>query len=102
MIGVDIAYIPRFKNKSLKFVQRILSPLEYEEFLTKDIAEKSLFLAKSWSIKEALFKADNSLLEFNKITLIKKANNYYFPGFKISTSKENNYVIAFVIKEGAI
>lgn len=97
MIGVDIAKISRFQNPEERFLQRILSPTELEEYYNKT-KNQALFLATRWAIKEAIFKADNQYFQFDKINIVKKIRTYFFEGFVISTSKEADLVIAFVIK----
>ena len=96
MIGVDLTTISRFKNCSDNFVSRVLSQQELKSYLQQK--NKSLFLATRWAIKEALFKADNQLNEFKAITIEKIANRYCYKNFYISTSKEQDLVIATVIK----
>lgn len=99
-LGVDLVTISRFKNKNKEFIERLLSEEELAEFNKLDNEEsKELFLARSWAIKEAIFKADNSYFKFNKINLIKINNEWNFKNFKISISHENDLLIAFVIKE---
>ncbi|WBP83800.1 holo-ACP synthase [Mycoplasmopsis edwardii] len=98
--GVDLTTISRFKNKTSKFAQRILSPSElikYEQINNND--QKALFLARAWAIKEAIFKCDNQFFDFTKIELIKKDERWTFLDFKISISHENDLLIAFVIRE---
>lgn len=100
MIGVDITNIKRFLNKDLNFVKRVLSEAEIEIYLRiKNEDSKAKFLARTWAIKEAIFKADNSYVNFNKITILKKEGRYCFEDFLISTSDEENFLIAFVTKK---
>ncbi|WP_027121211.1 holo-ACP synthase [Mycoplasma leonicaptivi] len=99
-IGVDLTRISRFKDKKNSFLKRVLSEFElkiYNNFQTSE--EKTLFLARSWAIKEAIFKADNKFYKFNQINLQKKNNIWFFTNeFKISISHEGDYLVAFVIK----
>ncbi|MBN3534420.1 holo-ACP synthase [Mycoplasma procyoni] len=97
MIGVDITSISRFKGKTDRFIEKILTEKEIREY--KKTEHKEEFLAKRWAIKEAIFKADNSFYEFSKIEIEKKERIYTFKNFEISTSQENDTVIAFVIKK---
>ncbi|WGI36440.1 4'-phosphopantetheinyl transferase superfamily protein [Mesomycoplasma lagogenitalium] len=97
MIGIDITYISRFKNKSRDFAKKILSDSEMIEY--DQIDEKDKFLATRWAIKEAIFKADNSYYEFNKISILKQNRRYFFKNFLISTSSEGESIVAFVVKE---
>ncbi|UWD34094.1 4'-phosphopantetheinyl transferase superfamily protein [Mesomycoplasma molare] len=97
MIGVDLTQISRFKNKKETFVRKILSKNEILEYENSENKEK--FLATRWAIKEAIFKADNSFFEFNLIDIKKENKRYKFREFEISTSYENNLVIAIVYKK---
>lgn len=98
MIGIDITSIKRFEDKKENFVKKILSSEEYE--LWKKSDNKNLFIAQRWSIKEALFKADNNLHDYHKINIKRDPKGFFvFDNFIISTSKEDDYVIAFVIKK---
>lgn len=95
-IGTDITSIKRFENKKISFIKKILSDEEFKEW--ESTKNKELYLAQRWSIKEALFKADNSLHNFNLINIKRNEKGVFqFENFKISTSKENDYVIAFVL-----
>ncbi|UVD81520.1 4'-phosphopantetheinyl transferase superfamily protein [Mycoplasma iguanae] len=96
MIGIDITRISRFQNKSENFAKRILSHNEFLEY--KKIDDKAYFLALRWAIKEALFKADNTLLSFQKINISKINKKYFYKNFQITTSKEDDYLIACVVK----
>ena len=97
MIGIDITNISRFEEVSESLIKRILH--KNEVILYKESENKPRFLAKKWSIKEALFKADNSLMEFSKIELIDENRKTTFRDFEISTSTEDDYYIAIVKKE---
>lgn len=96
MIGIDLTSIERFKNKKINFVRKVLSSDEFLEW--QNVENKELFLAQRWSIKEAIFKANNNFHDFRKINIKRNQKGFFeFEDFKISTSKENEYVIAFVI-----
>ena len=96
MIGVDITSINRFKDKKINFFKRILSDEEFKEWEKSE--NKELYAAQRWAIKEAIFKADNNFHNFHNINLKKNEKGVFvFKNFKISTSKENEYVIAFVM-----
>lgn len=97
MIGVDITSIERFKEKKDNFVRKVLSIEEYEEW--KKAENKDLFIAQRWAIKEALFKANNNLHDYHKINITRNSKGVFvFENYLISTSKENEYVIAFVME----
>lgn len=97
MIGVDITSVKRFEGKKISFVKKILSDEEFQEW--ESVENKELFLAQRWSIKEALFKANNKLHDFHNINVTRNEKGVFeYKNFKISTSKENEYVIAFVVE----
>lgn len=98
MIGVDITSIKRFKNKNIAFVKKVLSLEEFNEW--ENVENKELYLAQKWSIKEAIFKANNNYHNYAKMNIVREKNGKFsFKNFLISTSKENEYVIAFVMEE---
>ncbi|SJZ44668.1 4'-phosphopantetheinyl transferase superfamily protein [Mycoplasmopsis verecunda] len=100
-IGVDITNISRFYNKSQNFIMRALSPSEISELnKLSDNYQRAKFLARSWAIKEAIFKADNTYINFSKINLQKDPTTHLwkFKDFLISISYADDYVIAFVQK----
>ena len=96
MLGIDLTRVSRFKNASDSFLKKVLHTSEIEEYDNSN--DKPLFLAKRWAIKEALFKADNSLVNFNKIQITKKNDKYNYDDFYISTSREDEYVVAIARK----
>ncbi|MGL5204891.1 MAG: 4'-phosphopantetheinyl transferase superfamily protein [Metamycoplasmataceae bacterium] len=96
MVGIDITSIERFKNKDEKFAEKILSNDELINW--KNIETKDVFLATRWAIKEAIFKCDNKYFNFREIDIKKIDNKYCFSSFGISTSRENDYIIAIAIK----
>lgn len=96
MIGVDITSIKRFENKKVNFVKKVLSDEEFKEWEKSE--NKLLYVAQRWAIKEALFKANNDLHDYHKINLKRNEKGVFiYENYKISTSKENEYVIAFVM-----
>lgn len=97
MLGADLTKISRFASPTRTFIERILHPLEIEEYEKSE--DKTKYLAAHWAIKEALFKADNSLLHFNEIKIEKKEKKYFYPGYVITTSNEDDYYFAVVMKE---
>lgn len=96
MVGIDLTKISRFKDKDQNFIQRILSEQEIEEYYNCE--NKEHFLATRWAIKEAIFKANNSYYQFNKINLKCLNRKYSFLNFEISTSSEDEYIIAIAIE----
>ena len=97
-IGVDITSIKRFEDKKINFIKKVLSDNEFIEWEKTEI--KLLYLAQRWSIKESLFKVNNNLNYYHLINIERdKKGIFKYKNYKISTSKENEYVIAFVIGE---
>ena len=93
MVGIDITRISRFNNWTESKIKRILHPSEMDLLLQAN--NKALFLATRFAIKESLFKIDNNLFHFDKIYIMKENNRYVYKDFQISTSKEDDYLIAF-------
>lgn len=101
MIGVDITSIKRFENKKSSFIKKVLSSDEIRDWLI--CKDKNLFIAQRWAIKEAIFKANNEYHDFSKINLKRSdKGNFIFKNFLISTSKEKDLIIAFVIEKGEL
>ncbi|UUD35221.1 4'-phosphopantetheinyl transferase superfamily protein [Mycoplasmopsis caviae] len=100
MIGVDIVKISRFEKAEVNFVKKFLHPNEFKKFLLiDDNFLKSKFLASIWAIKEAIFKADNSLYEFKNIELKKERDTWEHEKFNISISHEEDFLVAVVLKK---
>ncbi|WKX02227.1 holo-ACP synthase [Candidatus Mycoplasma mahonii] len=97
MLGIDLTQISRFKDVSDSFIRKILHPDEIVKYNLSE--DKPKFLAKRWAVKEALYKADNSLKYFNKIKLFDDNRTMRYPGYNISTSNEGDYYVAIVQKE---
>ena len=67
-IGVDILRIDRI---DFKIARKVLSSEELEIFNSIDNENiKREYLAERFAVKEALFKADNSLFNYDKIWLV--------------------------------
>ncbi|WP_406617313.1 4'-phosphopantetheinyl transferase superfamily protein [Mycoplasmopsis adleri] len=100
MLGVDLAKINRFDNVSDDFIERFLSPAEIIEFnkIKDNSILRSKYAATHWAIKEALLKADGKLNKFKEISITKIDGKYHFLDFEISTSNEDDMVIAIVYK----
>ncbi|QNM93701.1 4'-phosphopantetheinyl transferase superfamily protein [Mycoplasma sp. Pen4] len=99
-IGVDLTNIKRFENVKNSFIKRVLSPGELDEYQKIELIESKIrFLARSWAIKEAIYKADNQYADFRKINLVKQNHIWTFKDFAISISYEGDFIIAFVVKE---
>ncbi|VEU74557.1 Holo-[acyl-carrier protein]synthase [Mycoplasmopsis citelli] len=97
-IGVDLTKISRFKDKDLSFAKKILSPNELIEFINLPSEKQALFLARSWAIKEAIFKSDNTYSQFSEINLTKTNNKWNFRNFSISISHDGDLLVAMVVK----
>jgi len=96
MSTIDLTNINRFKNKDENFVNKVLHEAEKKDY--EVCLNKPKFLATRWAIKEAIFKTDNKYVSFNKINIVKKNLQYTFENFSISTTSEDNYIIAIVEK----
>lgn len=96
MIGIDLAKISRFKNKNNNFLLKVLHLDEIEEYNYSE--DKAKYLATRWAIKESIYKANNSENIFNKINIIKENRIYKFKNYIISTSSEEDFIIAIVQK----
>lgn len=97
MVGIDITSIKRFTNKGIAFAKKVLSEAEFLAW--QQASQPALFLAQRWAIKEAIFKANNNYHNFSQINLTREAAGHFsFKNFRISTSKEDDYVVAFVIE----
>ncbi|QKT05469.1 4'-phosphopantetheinyl transferase superfamily protein [Mycoplasma sp. OR1901] len=101
-VGIDLVKISRFENKSIKFAKRILGNEEFNCYINLPDDKKTLFLARSWAIKEAIFKADNSYFNFSQIDLKKENKVWKFKNFAISISHEEGFLVAFVIVDKEI
>lgn len=101
-IGVDIAYIPRFKDVDEHFIKRILTDDEMIQYQKLSSEKKILFLAGRWASKEAIYKANNNN-EYLHYSILNEENGKPYvknhPEIKISISHDNDYVVAFVIEE---
>ena len=96
-IGVDILRIDRI---DFKIARKVLSSEELEIFNSIDNENiKREYLAERFSVKEALFKADNSLFNYDKITILndEKGKPYLkdIKGF-VSIAHDVGLVCAFV------
>lgn len=99
MIGVDITKISRFQNKNLDFVKRILHPEEVKQYNSVSLERQAKFLATRWAIKEAIFKANNKYHNFSDILILHNLNGTYsFANFQISTSDQDDLLVAFVLE----
>ena len=102
-IGVDIALISRFEAKDEKFIKKILTNKEYEQFIKLEGVRKLEYLAGRFAAKEAYYKAmKNPKIGYHDVEII----DDYFEGpvindpkAKLSISHDGDYVVAFVIVE---
>jgi len=103
-IGVDMTYIPRFKNKSL-LAKKILSEDEYIAY--SESSDKAQYLASRYALKEALIKAlELSILgvDLRLIKTIKKTNgavyiDYNRKKYECSLTHENKYCVGIVLND---
>lgn len=95
MIGCDVTKISRFINKSERFINKILTPVELKEYSTK--RNKSEYLASRWAAKEAVFKATGIK---NSTVLNDNSGRPYIvdnPKIFITISHEREYAFAVAI-----
>ncbi|MEA4115309.1 4'-phosphopantetheinyl transferase superfamily protein [Mycoplasma sp. 744] len=102
-IGVDLVDIERFKNKEFNFFKRFLHKNEINFIQMQTSADiKIIYVASIWAIKEAIFKANNTYSQFNKIEIKRKNNHWWHENFSISISHEKNLIVAFVVEKKEI
>lgn len=102
-IGVDLAMLSRFKDKDEKFIKKILTNKEYQQYQALSSNRQIEYLAGRFAAKEAYYKAiNNPKVGYLDIEVL----DDYFAGPKINDSKaklsishDGDYVIAFVIVE---
>lgn len=97
-IGVDIVKISRFNNVNEHFINRILTPLEKEEYLKRE--NKTQYLASRFAAKEAYFKASQDIHYLGASILNDESGKPYVLDKKnihLSISHEDEYVVAYLI-----
>ena len=97
-IGVDILSINRI---DFKIARKVLSSEELEMFNSIDNEKlKREYLAERFAVKEALFKADNTYFNYDKISILndEKGKPYLkdINGF-VSIAHDGGMVCAFVV-----
>lgn len=103
-IGIDLTFIPRFKNKD-NLAKKILSECEYQEYLHSK--KKEEYLASRFAVKEALIKClelDILAVNLKEIEVKRKDNGSIFviyknKSYEASLSHENDYSVG-VVKNG--
>lgn len=105
-IGCDIVDLNRLKLENDKFVLKILTPNEYQIYVSKKtIKQKREFLGGRFAAKEAYFKAygiRNNLVSFHDIEIVNdKLGKPVINQFNthLSIAHENDYAIAYIIIE---
>lgn len=105
-IGVDIVDLRRFDLDNTHFIQRVLTVKEYEVYLNlKNLKRQREYLGGRFAGKEAYMKACHQGLgglSFHDIEILNDKDGVPYLNdeyAKISISHENDYAIAFVIKE---
>lgn len=99
--GIDIINLKRseFKNKNL--YKKVLHKYEYENYLNNSAEYKHIILAKSWALKEALYKALPVKITMNQMFIEKIDEKYYYEhdsyNFSISISYTDDLIIASAI-----
>lgn len=98
--GIDLVNINRDEFNNQELINRVLHSNEIKIYQSLDHYNKKRFLAKTWCIKEALFKCYNHQYVMNKIEILYKNNKPYIildnVFFDISVSYENELVVAIV------
>ena len=97
-IGVDILSIDRI---DFKIAKKVLSSEEIIIFdsISNDKLKRE-YLAERFAVKEALFKADNSYFNYDKVTVLNDDKGKpYFKDINglVSISHDNGMVCAFVV-----
>lgn len=97
-IGVDILSIERI---DFKIARKVLSNEEREIFdsISNEKLKKE-YLAERFAVKEALFKADNSYFDYDKVTVLNdEKGKPYFKDINglVSIAHDNGMVCAFVV-----
>lgn len=102
-IGIDLTYIPRFKDKD-ELAKKVLNEDEYNEYLVS--LSKETYLASRFALKEALIKcieSDILKIDLKEIKVKKKENGAIYIEYKsnryeASLSHENEYCVGVVKK----
>lgn len=123
-VGVDLTSISRFQSlkQSEKFIKRILTTNEINDFNLLKEARKADFLAKRWAAKEAVSKAlgcgigrpfYKSLFKFSSIEVLKNTEggpvvnvldsqiSAYIGKIFLSFTNEKDIVCCFVTVEAS-
>lgn len=105
-IGVDIVDLERIDIENLHFVQRILSPQEYNVFCQLSSKRRKIeYLGGRFAGKEAYIKAHHKglgSLRFHDIIILNNEEGCPYlndENAHISISHEKKYAIAFVLIE---
>ncbi len=98
-IGVDLV---DYKRIDLKIARKVLSSEEMSVFNSLKEHLKKEYLAERFAVKEALYKADNSLYNYDKISVLNDEKGKPFlkdlKGY-VSITHDGGLVCAFVILE---
>lgn len=105
-IGVDIVDLRRFDLDNTHFIQRVLTEKEYEIYSRLQNSKRQReYLGGRFAGKEAYMKACHQglgAISFQDIEILNDKEGVPYlndVNAKISISHENDYAIAFVIKE---
>ena len=105
-IGVDIVKVDRFHLDHIHFIKRVLTPKEYEIFLSYSLPQRRLeYLAGRFAGKEAYMKACHKGIGHLSFLDIEILNDEFGAPYlndieaEISISHEKDYAIAFVVKK---
>lgn len=96
-IGVDLVEIKRI---NLKIANKVLSSKELEVFNSLNDSLKKEYLAERFAVKEALFKADNSFFNYDKVSVLNdEKGKPYLEDINghVSIAHDGGMVCAFVV-----
>lgn len=99
--GIDVTNPSRVEFKNPKLYLKVLHRNEILTWKQLKNTEQNLYLAKRWTIKEALFKALPTPTPLNQMEIYCDAHHYFYEHydyeFSISLSYENELIYASVV-----
>ncbi|MGB7595833.1 MAG: holo-ACP synthase [Erysipelotrichaceae bacterium] len=103
-IGCDIVAIDRFRDKTIAFAKRVLTPEELTLYEALTPARKPEWLAGRFAAKEAIVKAIDKNLPITQIAVLSTSDGKpvcELAGFTIlvSISHEKEFAIAYAIAQ---
>jgi len=103
-IGCDIVAIDRFRDKTIEFAKRVLTPEELVLYEALNPTRKAEWLAGRFAAKEAIVKAIDRNLPITKIAVLATPEGKpvcELEGFTIlvTISHEKEYAVAYAIAQ---